>query len=195
MGRVRSRFDAKLAGLEPGANKTFTVHFPADYPSAELAGSDMTYTVTVHGIKKRVLPALDDEFAKDLGEFETRLFLFQQLNDQNEAVRGATGWDGDRYAVVNTPQGQGIVWLTVWDAPVEAGEFFHLAGQAVEARYSTKAAKSSTDLVKNYSAAGRTLQVSTMEIQGRPVVIYVDVPAGANTSIINPAQVTLAEEH
>ena len=134
-------------------------------------------------------------YDNDLGEFETRLFLFQQLNDQNEAVRGATGWDGDRYAVVNTPQGQGIVWLTVWDSPVEAGEFFHLAGQAVEARYSTKAGKASTDLVKNYSATGRTLQVSTMEIQGRPVVIYVDIPAGANPSIINASQVTLTEEH
>ena len=109
-------------------------------------------------------------------------------------VRGAAGWNGDRYAVVNTPQGQGIVWLTVWDSPVEAGEFFHIAGQAVEARYSTKAAKNSTDLVKNYSAAGRTVQVSTLEIQGRPVVIYVDVPAGANTNIVNPAQVTLKEE-
>lgn len=132
-------------------------------------------------------------YDNDLGEFETRLFLFQQLNDQNEAVRGATGWDGDRYAVVSTPQGQGIVWLTVWDSPVEAGEFFHMAGQAVEARYSAKAAKSSTDLVKKYSAAGRTVQVSTMEIQGRPVVIYVDIPAGANPSVIDPAQVTLKE--
>jgi hypothetical protein len=133
-------------------------------------------------------------YDNDLGEFETRLFLFQQLNDQNEAVRGATGWDGDRYAVVNTPQGQGVVWLTVWDSPVEAGEFFHIAGLGVEARYKTKAGKGSTDLVKKYSAAGRTLQVSTLEIQGRPVVIYVDVPAGANPNIINPAQVTLKEE-
>ena len=133
------------------------------------------------------------EYENNLGEFETRLFLFQQLNDQNEAVRGATGWDGDRYAVVNTPQGQGIVWLSVWDSPVDAGEFFHMAGQVVEARYSTKAAKSSTDLVKKYSTAGRTVQISTMEIQGRPVVIYVDIPAGANPSIIQPAQVALKE--
>src|SRR5205085_6067415 len=64
-------FDQELVGLEPGATKTFTIHFPADYAAADLAGSDMTYTVTVHGIKKRVLPALDDEFAKDLGEFES----------------------------------------------------------------------------------------------------------------------------
>ncbi len=132
-------------------------------------------------------------YENDLGEFETRLFLYQQLNDQNEAVRGASGWDGDRYAVVNTPQGQGIVWLTVWDSPVEGGEFFHLAGQAVEARYSTKVASGSTELVKKYSGGGRTIQVSTMEIQGRPVVIYADVPAGANPNIINPSQVMLSQ--
>jgi hypothetical protein len=132
-------------------------------------------------------------YENDLGEFETRLFLFQSLNDQNEAVRGATGWDGDRYAVVNTPQGKGIVWLTVWDSPVEAGEFFHLAGESLETRYSTKAAAGSTDLVKKYSAGGRTLQLSTLEIQGRPTVVYVDVPAGANPNIINPAQVVLKE--
>jgi hypothetical protein len=133
------------------------------------------------------------QYENDLGEFETRLFLFQQLNDQNEAVRGASGWDGDRYAVVNTPQGKGIAWLTVWDSPVEAGEFFHIAGQAVEARYKTKAGKGSTDLVKNYSGEGRSVQVSTLEIQGRQVVLYVDVPSGASTNIINPAQVTLKQ--
>jgi hypothetical protein len=132
-------------------------------------------------------------YENDLGEFETRLFLFQQLADQNEAVRGATGWDGDRYAVVNTPQGQGIVWLTVWDSQVEAGEFYHMVGEGVEKRFSTKPAAGSTDLVKKYSAGGRTLQVSTQEIQGRPTVIYVDVPAGANPNIINPALVSLKQ--
>jgi trigger factor len=64
-------FDDELLGLTHGATKTFTVHFPADYASAELADADVTYTVTVQGIKKRVLPALDDEFAKDLGELES----------------------------------------------------------------------------------------------------------------------------
>lgn len=132
-------------------------------------------------------------YENDLGEFETRLFLFQHINDQNEAVRGATGWDGDRYAVVNTPQGRGIVWLTVWDSQVEAGEFFNMAGDAVEKRFSAKSAAGSTNLVKKYSAGGRTLQLSTQEIQGRPTVIYVDVPAGGNPNIINPAQVTLTQ--
>ena len=64
-------FDANLLGLEVGATKSFTSHYPADYPVGELASSDVSYTVTLKGIKRRVLPDLDDEFAKDLGEFET----------------------------------------------------------------------------------------------------------------------------
>lgn len=134
-----------------------------------------------------------DVYENDLGEFETRLFLFQQLNDQNEAVRGASGWDGDRYAVLNTPQGPGIVWLTVWDSPVEAGEFYDLAGQAIEKRFSTKAVASSTSLVKKYSPSGRTLELITVEIAGRPVVIYEDLPTGANPNIIQTAQVKLVQ--
>jgi trigger factor len=64
-------FDAQLLGLEVGATKSFDIHYPQDYPIGELAGSDVSYKVTVKGIKRRVLPELDDEFAKDLGEFET----------------------------------------------------------------------------------------------------------------------------
>ena len=60
-------FDEQLLGLEPNATKAFTLHYPADYPIGELANTDVSYTVTVKGLKRRVLPELDDEFAKDLG--------------------------------------------------------------------------------------------------------------------------------
>lgn len=63
-------FDAQLFGLEVGANKSFSITFPADYASAELAGTTVDYAVAVKAIKRRVLPELDDEFAKDMGEFE-----------------------------------------------------------------------------------------------------------------------------
>ncbi len=64
-------FDDNLKGLEPGAGKSFTIHYPDDYAVKELAGTSMDYSVKVKDIRKRVLPALDDEFAKDLGEFDT----------------------------------------------------------------------------------------------------------------------------
>ncbi len=63
-------FDEHLLGLEAGATKTFSIHYPADYAITELAGTDVSYTVTMKDIKRRTLPELDDEFAKDLGEFE-----------------------------------------------------------------------------------------------------------------------------
>ena len=64
-------FDEQLLGLEAGATKTFTIHYPSDYPIGELANTDVSYRVTVKGLKRRVVPELDDEFAKDLGEFDT----------------------------------------------------------------------------------------------------------------------------
>jgi trigger factor len=64
-------FDEQLLGLTVGSNKTFGIHFPADYAVAEMANTDVSYAVAVKGLKRRILPELDDEFAKDLGEFET----------------------------------------------------------------------------------------------------------------------------
>jgi trigger factor len=60
-------FDEQLLGLDLGAEKEFTLHYPADYPIGELANTDVSYKVAVKGLKRRVLPELDDEFAKDLG--------------------------------------------------------------------------------------------------------------------------------
>jgi trigger factor len=60
-------FDEQLLGLEVGAHKEFTLHYPGDYAITELANTDVSYKVAVKGLKRRVLPELDDEFAKDLG--------------------------------------------------------------------------------------------------------------------------------
>jgi trigger factor len=64
-------FDAELTGLTAGTSKKFRSRFPDDYSVQELAGTDVDYNVVVHDIRKRVVPDLDDEFAKDMGEFET----------------------------------------------------------------------------------------------------------------------------
>ena len=63
-------FDAELLGLAAGASKSFRLRFPDDYAVPELASTDVDYRVAVHDIRKRVVPTLDDEFAKDMGEFE-----------------------------------------------------------------------------------------------------------------------------
>jgi trigger factor len=63
-------FDESLIGLTTGERKTFDITYPADYAIAELAGTTVKYNVTVKAIRKRIVPPLDDEFAKDMGNFE-----------------------------------------------------------------------------------------------------------------------------
>ena len=77
-------FDEQLLGLEVGAVKSFPVRYPADHPIGELADTQVSYTVTVKGLKRRVVPELDDEFAKDLGEFDSLEALRTRVRDDLE---------------------------------------------------------------------------------------------------------------
>ena len=64
-------FDEALIGLDTGEEKSFDINYPADYTIQELAGTTVRYDVTIKAIRKRVVPDLDDELAKDLGEFDS----------------------------------------------------------------------------------------------------------------------------
>jgi trigger factor len=61
-------FEEQLVGLEAGAEKEIEVTFPEEYHAEELAGKPATFKIKVHEIKAKQLPALDDEFAKDVNE-------------------------------------------------------------------------------------------------------------------------------
>ena len=90
-------FSEQLMGLEAGAHKTFTVQYPAEHPVKDLAGRSVEYGVTLKAIKQRVVPALDDEFAKDLGNFDSLAALRDRVrqdleheaaHEADRAVRG-----------------------------------------------------------------------------------------------------------
>ncbi len=78
-------FDEQLLGLSSGVTKSFRLRFPDDYSVAELAGTDVDYTVTAHDIRQRVVPPLDDEFAKDTGEFDSLEALRTRVREDLEA--------------------------------------------------------------------------------------------------------------
>ena len=61
-------FEEQLVGLEVGAEKEVEVTFPEEYHAEELAGKAAKFKVKLHEIKSKELPALDDEFAKDVDE-------------------------------------------------------------------------------------------------------------------------------
>ena len=64
-------FDEQLLNLSAGESKSFDVVYPADYTIAELAGTTVKYEVTIKAVRRRVVPDLDDELAKDMGEFQS----------------------------------------------------------------------------------------------------------------------------
>jgi hypothetical protein len=126
-----------------------------------------------------------------MGEFGTRIFLYEHLRDQASAIRGAAGWDGDRYVVFSTARGNGIAWLTVWDSALDAGEFADILKRTVNRRYGTdreREVRGGTDI----DAAGRHVRVSGGEIGGRAYVLYVDVPSGTSREVIDVSRVRLA---
>ena len=84
-------FDEELAGLTAGQSKTFDVQYPADYAINELAGTTVTYDVNVKAIRTRVVPALDDELARDLGSFDSLDALRNQVRAdiEHEAMHDA----------------------------------------------------------------------------------------------------------
>lgn len=64
-------FEEQLTGMAAGEEKEVNVTFPEDYGKPDLAGKAVTFKVKVKEIKLKELPALDDEFAKDVSEFDT----------------------------------------------------------------------------------------------------------------------------
>jgi trigger factor len=64
-------FEEQLVGAKVGEEREVNVTFPENYHSADLAGKDAMFRVTVKGIKRKELATLDDEFAKDVSEFES----------------------------------------------------------------------------------------------------------------------------
>ena len=64
-------FEDQVIGMKIDEEKDIQVKFPDEYFSKDLAGKEATFKVKVHEIKKKELPELDDEFAKDVSEFDT----------------------------------------------------------------------------------------------------------------------------
>ena len=83
-------FEDQIIGMKIDEERDINVKFPEEYFSKDLAGKDATFKVKVHEIKKKELPELDDEFAKDVSEFDTleeyKKDIAQKLKERKEDV-------------------------------------------------------------------------------------------------------------
>ena len=77
-------FEDQLVGMKIDEEKEINVKFPEEYFSKELAGKDAVFKVKLHSIKKKELPELDDEFAKDVSEFDTLAELKASIKEKLE---------------------------------------------------------------------------------------------------------------
>ena len=78
-------FEEQMIGMKAGEEKDINVTFPEDYFSKDLAGKDATFKVKLHEIKEKKLPTLDDEFAKDVSEFDTLNDLKTSIKEKKQA--------------------------------------------------------------------------------------------------------------
>ncbi len=77
--RLVPGFEDQLMGAKAGDERTVTVNFPDDYGAAELAGKEAQFAVTVKEVKRKDLPALDDDFASDAAGFDSLAELREDI--------------------------------------------------------------------------------------------------------------------
>lgn len=75
-------FEEQIIGMERGQERDIEVMFPADYRATELAGKAAVFHITLHDIKSKSLPNLDDELAKEISEHESLESLTQEIRDR-----------------------------------------------------------------------------------------------------------------
>jgi trigger factor len=80
-------FTENLRGASAGDERTFDVHYPQDFSDQRLAGKTFTYTVQIKAVKQKSLPELNDQFAKDLGEFADLAEVRKRIREGMEAEK------------------------------------------------------------------------------------------------------------
>ncbi|MGH7616802.1 MAG: hypothetical protein ACREPM_06205 [Gemmatimonadaceae bacterium] len=174
--------------------RRFKAHEPGKLPFEKLPVSteqlmhDSAYFGKTPDIPSDItLPKIaNTTYENDFGEFGTRLFLYQHTHDQDRSIRASNGWDGDRYALVKTPSGDALVWATVWDSPGDAAEFMSAVDAVMQHRFIVRPRV--TGDKRHFDAGKRTVDVDVREVNGRPLVLYVDTPSGAGP-LVDIAQI------
>lgn len=93
-------FEEQIVGMKKDEEKDIVVTFPEEYHSADLAGKEATFKVKVNEIKRKSLPVLDDEFAKDVSEFESLEELKADIKNKLEKKAEEDKENYERQAII-----------------------------------------------------------------------------------------------
>jgi trigger factor len=94
-------FEEQLIGMQKGETREISVTFPADYHSKDLAGKDAKFSVSLKEVKKKVVPELNDDFAKDIGDHKTVDELRTRLREDIEARKKSEQVSAQREELMN----------------------------------------------------------------------------------------------
>ncbi|HET7428316.1 MAG TPA: trigger factor [Gaiellales bacterium] len=149
-GRLINDLEQGLEGMKTGDEKDVPVTFPADYPAEHLAGQAASFHVVMKDVKERILPDLDDEFAKSVSEFDTLKELedditgrFREaLQEESDRVFRSTVLD-DLAKQLSTPLPEALVRGRMADMTrsmieslasrgMEMSDYLRLTGQTAE---------------------------------------------------------------
>lgn len=100
-GQFIPGFEEQLEGALKGDEKEVSVTFPETYHAEDLAGAEAVFKVSVKDVKRKELPALDDEFAKDISEFDTLAELQADTRSKLEEAAAKKAESQIRQAVVD----------------------------------------------------------------------------------------------
>ena len=98
--QTHKAFSEAVVGVKVGEEKTFEVDYAEDYPEKKLAGRRLRFTAKVGEIKRKELPELNDDFAKDLREYETLAELRVKIEETLEETRAKDHENEVRKALV-----------------------------------------------------------------------------------------------
>jgi trigger factor len=94
-------FEDNLIGAKAGETREFTVRLPEQFSDQALAGKDALFAVTISEVRERILPSLDDEFAKDVGDYQGLEDLKAKLRGNIRRSKEAAARNRRRDAVAN----------------------------------------------------------------------------------------------
>jgi len=147
-------FEAQLVGARAGERREVTVQFPADYGRSEVAGKTAVFEVQIQSVRRRVVPELDDEFAKDVGDFSS-------LEDLRARVRANLVAERERKA-------QAALERSVLDVLIERTPFELPAG-LVERRLQRRLSSAHRELERSVPHEALHAQLSRWREEWRPL--------------------------
>lgn len=94
-------FEDNLIGAVAGETREFSVRLPEQFSEKDLAGKDALFTVSVSEVRERILPVVDDEFAKDVGDYQGLAELRERLRENIRSTKEAAARNRRRDAVAS----------------------------------------------------------------------------------------------